>query len=66
MLKEVTAEIMELSKDLKFVRNLSVISMLALACLFSLSDLQNQTTRASEKAAISNVSQSTVKFIVGH
>ena len=66
MLKEVTAEIVKLSKDLKFVRNLSLTSILAIACLFSLSDLQSQSTRASEKAAITNMSQSTVKLVVEH
>ena len=64
MLKDLTTEIQELSKDLKFVRNLSLASILAISCLFSLSDLQSQTTKASEKATITNMSQSTTKFIV--
>lgn len=44
MFKEVTAEILELSRDLKFVRNLSLTAILAIACMFSLSDLQSQNT----------------------
>ena len=64
MLKEVTSEILELSRDLKFVRNLSLTSIMAIACLFSLSDLQSQTTKASEQATITNMSQSTTKFII--
>ena len=58
MIKEVTVEVMELSKNFKFVRNLSLTSILAIACLFSLSDLQSQTTETSEKAAITNMSLS--------
>ena len=65
MLKDLTTEIQELSKDSKFVRNLSLASILAIGCLFSLSDLQSQTTKASEKATITNMSQSTTRFIVG-
>ena len=45
MLTEITAEILQLSKDSKFVRNLSCISLLAIACLFGLSDLQSQSNR---------------------
>lgn len=64
MLKEVTSEILELAQDFKFVRNLSVTSILAIACLFGLSDLQNQTTKASEQATITNISQSTTRLVV--
>ena len=64
MLKEVTSEILELSSDLRFIRNLSLISILAIASLFGLSDLQSQTTKASEQATITNMSQSTTKFII--
>ena len=64
MLKEVTTEMLELSRDFKFIRNLSLTSILAIACLFGLSDLQNQSTKASEQANITNISQSSVKFIV--
>ena len=63
MLKEVTAEILELSKDLKFVRNLSLASILAIACLFNLSEL-HQTTNTSERATITNMSQFTTKLLV--
>ncbi len=64
MLKEVTSEILELSKDLGFVRNLSLTSILAIACLFGLSDLHSQNTTVSERAAITNVSHITTKFII--
>ena len=64
MLREVSLEILELSRDLKFVRNLSLTSILAIACLFSLSDLQSQTTKASEQATMTNISQSTTRLII--
>ena len=64
MLKEVTSEILELSQDIKFIRNLSFTSILAIACLFGLSDLQNQTTKASQQGTVTNISQSTTRLII--
>ena len=64
MLKELTSEILELSSDLRFIRNLSLTSILAIACMFGLSNLKNQSTTASERATITNVSSYTTRFIV--
>ncbi|MCC0179163.1 hypothetical protein I4641_19545 [Waterburya agarophytonicola K14] len=47
MLKEVMAEILELSSDLKFLRNLSCVFILAIACLFTLSDLRSNSIQVS-------------------
>jgi hypothetical protein len=57
MFKEVTAEILELSRDLKFVRNLSLTAILAIACVFGLSDLQshNTTVKSYQLIMISKV-----------
>ncbi|MEM8831700.1 MAG: hypothetical protein AAGE96_20420 [Cyanobacteria bacterium P01_G01_bin.19] len=64
MFKEVTSEIKELSQDLCFVRNLSLLFILAIAGLFSLADLQTQNTKLSEQAAFQDMSQSVTKFMV--
>ena len=67
MLYEVTAEIFKLTRDLTFVRNFSLTSILAIACLFSLSDLQNQSTPLTERAVITNISSSTsITILVKH
>ena len=49
MLKDVTGEILELSRDLKFVRNLSLTFILTIACTFALSDLQSKSTAINSK-----------------
>lgn len=64
MLKQVTTEILDLSQDAKFVRNLSLTLILAIACIFGLSDIQSRTTEASSAATITNLSQHTTKFII--
>ena len=66
MLGEVTAEILELSRDTKFIRNLSCTSIIAIACLCGLSDLQTQDNKASEQAIITNMSHSTAKLRVNY
>ena len=45
MFKEVTAEILELFTDFKFLGNLSCIFLIAIACLFGLSDLRSKSDR---------------------
>ena len=64
MFQEITAEILELSRDFSFIRNLSLTSLVAIACLFSLADLQSQNTKVSEHTNITNVSYSSTKLIV--
>lgn len=55
MLVEIIAEILKLSSDFKFVRNLSCTSMLAIACLFSLSDLQRESNLVSPHNSPTNM-----------
>ncbi len=66
MLNEVTAEMLKLSQDLTFVRNLFLTFIVAIAGLSFLSDLQSQNTKVSEQAIITNISHSTTKFLVEH
>ena len=63
MLNEVTAEMFNLTKDLKFIRNLSLTLIIAIAGVFVLSDLK-QTTSVSEQSQITNMSHSQTKFVV--
>ena len=64
MLDEITAELYKLTKDVVFVRNLSLTVVIAIASLFALSDLQRHNTTSSQQATITDVSYSETKFIV--
>jgi len=65
MLQDVMAEILQLKKDSTFIRNLSVTFLFAIACLFSLSEMQSQKTETTQQVLITNVSNSaSTKIIV--
>lgn len=66
MFNEVRTEIAQLSQDFRFIRNLSLTFIIAIASLLVLSDWQAQTTQASEQAEVSNLSYSSNKFTVEH
>lgn len=67
MLQEVTAEILQLKRDNTFIRNLFLTSLLAIACLCSLSEMQSQNTKATEQVLITTVSNSaSTRMIVSH
>lgn len=66
MLNEVRAEIITLSSNLAFTRNLSLTFIVAISCLFGLIELESHNTVVTEQASITNVSRlSTTKIIVG-
>ena len=66
MLNEVRAEIITLSSNLAFTRNLSLTLIIVLAGLFGLAELESHNTKVSEQASITNISRSsTTKIIVG-
>lgn len=65
MLNEVKAEIITLSSNTAFTKNLSLTFIVAIACLFGLAELESRNTQATEQASITNISRSsTTKFIV--
>ena len=67
LLNQLTAEMIKLRQDLTFVRNLSLTGLLAIACLCCLSDLQRHNTGVTNRASITNISNSTsFKLIVEH
>ncbi len=59
-----TAQTYKLTKDITFIRNLSLTFIIAIASLFALSDLQSRATEVSAQAEITNMSHSQTKFIV--
>lgn len=54
MFNEIKAEILMLMGEFRFVCNLSLTFILAIACLVTLSDLQNHNTQVSEQPEIKN------------
>lgn len=66
MINELTMQMLKLTKDVTFMRNLSLTFILAIACLFSLSDLQSQNNKSSDRVRVTNISDSTTRLIVEH
>jgi hypothetical protein len=65
MFSEVKAEIIALSGNLAFTRNLSLTFIMAIACLLGLAQLASYNTQTAQQASITNISRhSTTKFIV--
>lgn len=64
MFNQFTAQMLTLTKDTTFMRNLCLTFILAIACLFSLSDLQTQNNKLSDRVTVTNISHSTARFVV--
>lgn len=64
MFNELTWQMLKLTRDSTFMRNLSLTFILAIACLFTLADLQSQNNKVSDKVTVTNVSNSNTRFIV--
>ena len=65
MLREVTAEIMKLVTNLTFARNLSLTTVVAIASLCGLAELQSQNIQLTQQTSITNISNSSsIKIIV--
>lgn len=67
MLSGVRTEIIELTGNKIFTRNLLLTLIVAIAILLSLADLQSHKTQITEQTSIMNMSHSSsIKIIVGH